>query len=216
LPRIVQKPATRGSQRWLQQLVRDRPALLDDAFGLGDLRWFSPQAHDAFAEYQGEAFLKLLGVELDARALSTFWPRGGPVWDGLAKSESGTCLLVEAKAHTAELSSSCRASSARSLSLIQSSLAEAKAALGIDPAYDWCSEFYQYANRVAHAYLLSVLNGVPVALVFLYFVGASDIGGPATREGWHEAIDAAHVHLGLRGALPAYVQEVFVDVSFAD
>ena len=109
--RIVQKRASRGSQRWLQELVEQRSSVLDDAIGLGPLEWLSPLADDAFSEYRDQAFIDRLGVDLERRSLASFWPHGGPVWDGLARTAGGASVLIEAKAHVHELTSSlCHAS----------------------------------------------------------------------------------------------------------
>ena len=41
-------------------------------------------------------------LTLPQRSLSSFWPRRGPQWDGLARTGRGDLLLVEAKAHVAD------------------------------------------------------------------------------------------------------------------
>jgi hypothetical protein len=107
--RIVQPSATRGSQHWLQRFVETCPARLDSAIGLGALEWLSPLESDDFSEYRDAGFLQRLGVELAKRPLVTFWPTGGPVWDGLARAQNGACVLIEAKAHIPEMASSCDA-----------------------------------------------------------------------------------------------------------
>ena len=38
------------------------------------------------------------------------------------------------------------------------------------PRTDWSHCFYQYANRLAHLYLLRESNGLDAFLVFVYFV----------------------------------------------
>jgi len=213
--RIVQPQATRGSQCWLQELVATDAASLDLGIGLGKLTWLSPLPEDGWAEYRDADFLERLGVTLTRRPLDTFWPARGPVWDGLARSESGVCVLVEAKAHVGELASNCAAASTASVSRIRSALEETKRALAVDAGCDWCVGFYQYANRLAHAYLMNELNGVRTELVHLYFVGDFDMHGPTTREEWQAAISDVHRALGLRGQLPAYVHEVFLDAGSA-
>lgn len=211
--RIIQPHATRGSQRWLQELVATSPVRLDDAIGLGRLEWLSPLEDDDWAEYRDQAFLGLLNVELEKRSLSAFWPSGGPVWDGLARTASGECVLIEAKAHVREMASTCAAASPVSIAKIRAALDECKVFLGVDPAYDWCERFYQYANRLAHAYLMNDLNSVPTHLVFLNFVGDSDMNGPASKAEWESAIDLAHEALGVRGKMPAYARDAFVWVG---
>ncbi len=211
--RIVQPRATRGSQRWLQELIATNPARLKGAIGLGPLEWLSPLEDDDWAEYRDQAFLDLLGVELELKPLSDYWPSGGPVWDGLARTASGECVLIEAKAHVREMASTCAAASPVSIARIRAALGECQAYLGGDPARDWCEGFYQYANRLAHAHLMNDLNRVPTHLVFLNFVGDSDMNGPASRAEWENAIDSAHEALGVRGRLPAYVRDAFVWVG---
>jgi hypothetical protein len=83
--------------------------------------------------------------------------------------------------------------------------------LGVRPGYDWSKQFYQYGNRLAHAYLLDRLNGIPTRLVFLYLIGDEDVSGPATRAEWDIAIHTVHHTLGLSGA-PSFVTDVFIDV----
>ena len=210
--RIPQKRATRGSQHWLQQLVEGQSAVLDDAIGLGPLHWLSPLAEDAYSEYQDRAFLNRLGVQLTHRPLTSFWPRGGPVWDGLALTSSGRCVLVEAKSHRSEMASTCKASE-RSRAMIAEAFREVQRGLGINDTGVWLDGFYQYANRLAHAYLLNELNAVPAELVFVYFVGDADMQGPASSHEWRSAISAMHEQLGITGRTPPYVRDVFVDVG---
>src|SRR5438045_3142137 len=103
--------AAKGSQRWLQLAVNDSPELLVKELapslplGHGAIEWLSPLRTDspAFCEYRDDACLQKLRVRLDKRALATFWPSRGPMWDALGRTESGELLLVEAKAHIAEM-----------------------------------------------------------------------------------------------------------------
>jgi hypothetical protein len=39
--------------------------------------------------------------------------------------------------------------------------------MGVADGLDWSRQFYQYANRLAHAYFLERVNGVPSKLVFV-------------------------------------------------
>ena len=89
----------KGSQRWLQTYVNDAPGVLNERIGLGDIEWVSPLANDDYAEYRDQAFLDRVRAELPRRNLATFWPNGGPQWDGLGRAASGGVILVEAKAH---------------------------------------------------------------------------------------------------------------------
>ena len=167
---------------------------------------------DDYAEYRDQAFLNLLDIRLPTRPLAFFWPRGGPQWDGLGRAASGEVILVEAKAHLNELySPATGASPESSLAQIQAALAETAQGLGVLEGYDWSKQFYQYANRLAHGYLLDRLNGIPTRLVFLYLIGDTDVGGPATRVEWETAIHTVHTALGLT-APPAFVSDVFIDL----
>jgi hypothetical protein len=209
--RFPQGLHAKGSQRWLQWLVNEAPERLGDAIGLGRIDWRSPLRADDYAEYRDQAFLDLLGITLQARPLRVFWPVGGPQWDGLGRAASGEVVLVEAKAHLNELYSPATGASETSLMQIQASLGETAHGLGVRPGYDWSKQFYQYGNRLAHAYLLDRLNDVPTRLVFLYLIGDADVGGPSTRAEWEAAIHTVHRALGLSGA-PAFVTDVFIDV----
>ena len=97
--------------------------------------------------------------------------------------------------------------------MIREALEETKAALGALPGMDWTCCFYQYANRIAHAHFLHDLKGIPTRLVSLYIVGDIDMQGPSTRAEWEAAMDVLHEALGIRGRVPGYVQDVFMDGS---
>jgi len=132
--------------------------------------------------------------------------------DALGRAATGEAVIVEAKAHLNELYSPASGASESSLAHIQASLAEAARAMDVPPGFDWSKQFYQYANRLAHAWFLSEVNGIPVRLVFLYFTGDSDMKGPAARSEWERALDTVHAALGLKH-LPPFVRDVFIDVS---
>lgn len=210
---VPQPKGTRGSLRWIQHFVNENPMALDSAIGIGPIKWRSPLACDHYAEYRDSAALELLKVELPRRSLASFWPARGPQWDALGRAASGEAILVEAKAHVPEiLSPGCQASAA-SLPRIRTSLAETAEGVGAQRgAVDWSQRFYQYTNRLAHAYLFNVLNGVPALLVFLYFIGDREMDGPETRHEWEAALAVLHEALGLRGRMPRYAKDVFVDV----
>jgi hypothetical protein len=184
------------------------------------IQWLSPLETDAppFEEYQDGAFLECLGVSLPVRHLEDFWPARGPSWDGLARTSRGRCLLVEAKANIREFNSPGTGAKGRSLGKIKRALDETRDFLQVKNGADWTSCFYQYANRLAHLYLLKELNKVDAALVFVYFVGDSSVPGqnPVSREGWLGAIDLAMNHLGVRPHSPwmrESVFDVFIDVD---
>jgi hypothetical protein len=211
MARFPQAPCTKGSQRWLQWLINDAPELLDQQIGLGPVAWRSPLGADEYAEYRDQAFIDLLGISLPTRSLASFWPRGGPQWDALGRAASGEVILVEAKAHLTEMHSPASAASESSLAQIQASLAETARSLGVSAGAKWSQDFYQYANRLAHAYLLDRLNDVPTRLVFVYFIGDGDVRGPDTRAEWDAEIHKVHDALGL-SVTPSFVTDVFLDV----
>lgn len=212
--------AARGSQYWLQQLVNENAELLNQHITASiaplegkAIEWLSPLASENFREYRDGAFLKKLGIDLQARPLSEFWPTGGPVWDGLAKTRDGDLLLVEAKSHIPEAVSPPSRASPTSLAKIRSSLDETKGWLNGNRDADWSGIFYQYTNRLAHLYLLRELNHRPAWLVFIYFVGDDEMNGPGTIDEWKGAVLTIETYLGVtRSRLSPYVGHVYLDV----
>ena len=80
------------------------------------------------------------------------------------------------------------------------------------PTYTFDSFVVGEANRLAHAYWLQKLNDLPTRLVFLHFIGDSQMHGPETMASWEAAIEVVHEALGIRGRVPRYVQDAFIDV----
>jgi len=220
--RFPQLKGQRGSLKWVQLVANECPELIN-----GSLRkacmlpsrvlisWLSPIRTDELAEYRDQAFLDLLGIHLEQRPLRTFWPGRGPQWDALARSDSGETFLVESKAHVSEMLSPGTKASSESKILIDKSLKDVQSFLGVHPLVDWSKDFYQYTNRLAHLYLLRELNDVRAFLVFLYFVGDREMGGPSTPGEWKSAIRVVKGLLGLREnhKLSKYVLDVFIDVA---
>jgi len=110
MARFPQPEATKGSQKWIQKLINDKPEIISSEI-IRSLKlsvdektdWVSPKREDNYAEYRDEAFLEKLGIEGTAN-LANFWPSGGPQWDALGRSlSSKRVFLVEAKAHIPEL-----------------------------------------------------------------------------------------------------------------
>jgi len=139
------------------------------------------------------------------------WPARGPVWDALGITSEGP-LFLEAKAHIPEAATPATRASPASLELIERSLGEARQFYAPRATAVWSILFYQYANRLAHQYFLTKVNGVPSSLVFLYFVNADDMLGPVSEEQWHGAVRLIHAALGLPKDLKRYgVFEAFLD-----
>ena len=212
--------ASKGSKLWLQIAVNRHPRVIDAAIratGVASdeqIEWCSPLGLEDFDEYGDDKFLSKLDVSLGKRTLNCFWPRQGPQWDGLARSGS-QLLLVEAKANIPELKSACKAKSPCSIQKIERSFCETRAFLGADVAKNWLCPYYQYANRLAHLYLLRELNDLDAYLLFVYFVG-DQTTTPTSRDEWREKIQEVKDTLGLplkSAWLESHVKEVFLDTA---
>lgn len=204
MPRRKRPSKVSRSELWLRRAVNDAPEYLNSkivaVFGWpADERivWRSPIKEDDYAEYFDQAFLERLKLADLRRPLSSFWPAGGPRWDGLAVTDSRKILLVEAKAHIDESVDYRSKASPVSYRRIQQSIAAAKKAFGASATASWESPFYQYANRLAHLYLLRSLNRIDAYLLFLYFADAPDVPKPCTLEQWSGAIRLTKKCLGL-------------------
>ena len=221
MARFPQQRGQRGSQKWLQLAIenccRDLNKPITNRLGIAEheLEWVSPVAGDDFAEYRDQAFLDRVGISLTERSLSSFWPSRGPQWDGLARSKRGDIVLVEAKAHIAEMTTSASQASEASLAKIRAALQATQAYLEIARDRDWAEAFYQYANRLAHLYLLRTLNRLSAWLVFIHFIGDGEMRGPNSRDEWEKAIDGMHEALGIGAThkLKPYVIDVFLGVN---
>lgn len=156
---------------------------------------------DDYAECRDQAFLNLLDIRLPTRPLAFFWPRGGPQWDGLGRAASGEVILVEAKAHLNELYS------------------PATGVAGIEPRPD-PSRACRDGTGLGCPGRVRLVEGVlsvrqslgarvpagsperhPDSAVFLYLIGDTDVGGPATRVEWEMPIQTVHTALGLPNRL---------------
>ena len=215
--------AYKGSQKWLQILVNDRPELLNREIAgrrrlrEGDIRWLSPIRKDNFREYHDQAFIDRLEIKLDERPLKSFWPSRGPHWDGLGRTSQGQLLLVEAKSHIPEMrGQGSAATSLRSREMITGSLKDTEQFLNADLFVDWAkSPYYQCANRLAHLYLLRELNRLPAFLIMLYFLNDIEQGGPSAVSEWEIAIAEEEQALGIRPGhkLSDFIMSVFINVE---
>jgi hypothetical protein len=164
------------------------------------------------------------------RAWSDFWPQTGnvPNWDAVGKSNAGAeYLLVEAKAHAGEISSSCSAKDGEGkggLGKIRTTLSRTIDAYGFKATPDdWLKGYYQYANRLACLHFLRQ-NSISARLIFIYFIGdkwgGGKIGGkfpncPKTSGEWDKHLHAMYLHLGLDGTsdFEQHVHKVFLPVA---
>lgn len=112
---------TKGSQLHLRTYVNDysealnqeifshSPSLLAFTPNGQQIEWKSPLAHEGYKEYQDD-FFKFYCAEEDRlekfnQSLREYWPKNGPVWDGIGTVEGISqigLILVEAKAHRRE------------------------------------------------------------------------------------------------------------------
>jgi hypothetical protein len=217
--RNPQPDGERGSLKWIQTLVENHPAMLTDAARAAadraaewTVEWLSPRRDDSWSEYRDTGFLTTLRLPKLVDDLEQFWPRGGPQWDALGVASDGTRVLVEAKAHVAELQSKCGAG-AVSLAQIQAAMDTTKASWGVGANHDWLAPYYQYANRLAHLQFLQQ-RGINAMLIFVYFVGDEDMRGPTTSDEWKAALKPLYAHLGLSGEVGSRgIVNVFLPVA---
>lgn len=134
-----------------------------------------------------------------------FWPQKGnvPNWDAVGRVQCGDkveWLLVEAKAHTEEIRSTCSAKKEGGLGKIQAAFAQTKRAMDVSDSADWLSPYYQYANRLAALHFLTA-QGIPAKLLFIYFLGDRNPPKtcPKSQGEWQAAIAPMYNHLGLTG-----------------
>ena len=218
--RVEQKQGTKGSLKWIQIAV-NAPDVLNheilSALNIDEKRsieWASPLRDDQYAEYRDQSFIDKLALPPLRIALREFWPRLGPQWDALGRA-GDAILLVEAKANLPEFESPACAAGDKSMRLIKQSLAETQKYIGTDPRYEWTQTFYQYANRLAHLYFLRVLNDVPAYLLFVDFINATEVNGPATAEEWKTATMRAEKILGIKEQhqLSEFIHHIYIDVD---
>jgi len=210
--RVLSPAGERGSLKWLQIAVNRAPDTLALPALNKTINWVSPLADDEFAEYRDSSFLARLGLSHLNQDLAAFWPSRGPQWDALGIAGQSV-VLVEAKAHLNEFFSPPCAAGDTTRPKIEAALRTAKIALGVEPATDWTTRFYQYTNRLAHLNFLRC-QGVDAHLVFVSFLHDVDMGGPSSAAEWDAAFRTADHVLGLgkRHALSPYIHHVHPDV----
>lgn len=214
------KSEAHGSKYLLRKAVNKMPVLLRSALqesgALGrdeNIVWHSPMAAEKYKEYRDGAAVRALDLEKHITVpLAQFWPSRGPVWDALGTSGGDRPILVEAKAHIPEAISRIKASSRASIELINKSLTLVRKHYTRKNKTDWSSPFYQYSNRLAYHLWLRKQNGINSRLVFLYFLNAEQMKGPATKQEWQGAIRLIHAVLGLPADLAQFsVHDAFLD-----
>jgi hypothetical protein len=222
------KSETKGSQYFLRYAVNKKRELLLTALlesgATGrreDITWHSPLENDRlgkYREYKDGAAIRLIGLDKKLSApLAKFWPSRGPVWDALGTGTNGRPILLEAKAHIPEAVSRIKAASKSSIELINKGLALARSRYTRKSQVDWSAPFYQYANRLAYQFWMREQNGNRSSLVFLYFLNAKQMKGPATRQEWLGVARLIHSVLGLPADLRHFgVYDAFLDARQLD
>ena len=106
-------------------------------------------------------------------------------------------------------------SAPESVRKITERLREVREFLAPKSTAEWAHTFYQYANRLAFLYFLRHVNQLPAHLVFVYFVNARDVRGPASRMEWESALSLMYAALGLprRHPLSPYIHNMFIDAA---
>lgn len=217
--RIPQPIGNKGSLRWIQFIVNENKELLNQKiFGsvedeIHEIDWVSPREEDEYAEYRDQDFLKVLGLDIFRNKLSKFWPKSGPQWDALGKSDNGHYFLVEAKANIPEIISSCQAKSPDSIQKIESAITLTQKYLNVSSGNNWYTDFYQYANRLSHLYFLREICGVNAYLIFVYFCNDTT-HIPTNIEQWKGSVKLQKRLMSLgRHKLQKYVLDLFVEVE---
>lgn len=231
--------ANKGSQRDIQWLFNDsrNRNLLEDKLKSRITEWLSPINHDDYQEYQDKQFMRKIGLgEYSNELTGKFWPNRGPVWDGLAKTDDGTILLFEAKAHISELfGGGMKARAQKSRDAILEALHKTARHIGADfDAVAWTDTMYQTANRLAHLYFLNVLlnkrhrlNEEPIKAKLIYLIFLNDKTVPSsgeTEKTWRTAIDIADRYIlklptlqkkfkSANDSLKDWVEYVFIDTN---
>ena len=77
--RIVQPRGNKGSLKWIQHIINEKPEILNarinshlDNDNTKLIEWLSPLKNDDYAEYRDQAFLDRLGINLNHTRLSDF------------------------------------------------------------------------------------------------------------------------------------------------
>lgn len=180
-------------------------------------KWISPIKPD-YKEFWDINFLSRIPLsDAQKKTMSEFWPKGGPHWDGIAISNDGEILLIEAKAYIGEFShTKCHATSTSSLSTIKQSLAETSSFLQTKTTPQWLCGYYQTANRLAHLYKLNSLPGVSARLVYIFFSNTDMSKTSETPDLWRKAFQRAEIKsLGLpeNHKLSDKISILFIDAS---
>ena len=178
-------------------------------------------------EFEGLDFLS--GPEQDRlwTPMRDFWPSTGslPNWDAVGRVNvkgKVSWLIVEAKSHLGELNNICKAKGKEvggGRDQILAAFRATQESLGIATSPEaWLGPFYQFSKRLAFLNFF-VNQGIPIHLLFLYFLGDRFPPGrgvfcPETEAEWRTALNVMEQHAGwLPGnPLSGQVHELFLPV----
>ena len=190
-----------------EQVARRLTSIIDNPRG-----WVSPSdrwmpiGFEATEEAQLHKAESLIASSVDRLALKKWWladPKPTsrtPTWDIVSTCSIGGkagLLLIEAKAHQAELIAETRGKKLNKNSneanhrSIGRAIDEANEGLQLATKMDWhlsSARCYQMSNRFAWAWKLCML-GYPVALVYLGFIGAREMPKPfSQKDDWDNLV----------------------------
>jgi len=215
-----QPEGKKGSLKWIQRLINEKSHLIDEHISRqlslssgSKIEWVSP-VRQKFTEYRDADFLKAVSHPELIEKLKAFWPKNGPQWDALGVASDGTVILVEAKAHIAEVLTNSGAKDPGSINMIESAFKKVQEDLKINTSYPWSAPFYQYANRIAHLHFLHNMHGIQAALVFVHFLGDEEMDGPRTKTEWQQVNGKVREYLGLtKSSILNRVVDAFIDIT---
>jgi hypothetical protein len=171
-------------------------------------------------ELKGLAFIADTTLRKDWQ---TWWPTSGNSqnWDAVGwwdEPQRKQPVLVEAKAHVAELYSKCGAKTS-GRTRIELSLRETAGSLGVAAITTWLQPHYQLANRMAALHFLHSV-GYAARLLLIYFVGDWQLPSrksPQTVAEWAQPLRDQKTEMGLPAihALSPYIHELFLHVTEA-
>jgi hypothetical protein len=156
-------------------------------------------------EWKGIQFLQ---NDENQQQWNVFWPASGNPqnWDAIGKvhfDDRKEWLLVEAKAHIAELKSKCGATNRKSKEMIRMALLSTQSAMNVSPDFieNWLNTNYQYCNRLAVLHFFHNICRPPVLarLLFIYFYGERHPGMdcPSSPFDWEMIVKDTEKYLGI-------------------
>jgi len=173
-------------------------------------------------ELKGLEFLDAPNFQSVLKDWEAFWPTTGNQqnWDAVGRVRvkcQPQWLLVEAKANTNEMISSCGATpGSPSMIQIEAAFRDTQNYFTITPGGDWTRDYYQLANRLAVLYFLRAHN-IPARLLLIYFLGDKNPSGtcPVNESDWRVEINLQDRHIGLNATKKRDlgIHELFIEVA---